>query len=98
MGAIDLSFEHAARSQAAAAAARSTGFPADAPGRWIGGLIGALFSLVAAGLGPVMNQGQFSQPAGTTAIWGAAATIAALGIPIAWILGRHLLPTLRTGG
>lgn len=62
------------------------------PGRWVGGAIGALATvLVGAGLF------LFSRLAGDLDL-GMWIAICALGIPIAFVLGRLLGPTARDGG
>jgi hypothetical protein len=64
----------------------------DHPGRWIGGAVGALVSLIAAGIASRvdLSPGVFG--------WTNYAIIALLGVPIGFILGRQLLPLARSGG
>ena len=64
----------------------------DHPGRWLGGAIGALASLVAALVASLLRtDGSRS----LTTDW---VTIGLLGIPIGFALGRQLLPIARSGG
>jgi hypothetical protein len=72
--------------------------PESWPGRWLGGLIGSLACLPPIAIGLAFNDGVFAKPAGFRDLFGAVATVAALGIPIGWILGRQLWPALRSGG
>jgi len=64
----------------------------DHAGRWLGGAIGALTSLVAAF---VANRLATDGSRSLTTDW---VTIGLLGIPIGFALGRQLLPTARSGG
>jgi hypothetical protein len=63
----------------------------DHPGRWLGGVVGALTSAAAAGvLYRFSGETDPTKDAGTV--------VALLGIPIAFALGRALLPEVRSGG
>ena len=64
---------------------------AEHPGRWVGGLAGALSSLVAAGVIAVVSGD--ANPTGNPAV-----LIPLLGIPIGFALGRQLFPLARSGG
>lgn len=63
----------------------------DHPGRWLGGVIGAMVSAVAAGV-------LYKISGETDPTKDAATVVALLGIPIAFALGRALLPEVRSGG
>jgi hypothetical protein len=63
----------------------------DHPGRWAGGALGALVSLAGAGLAHILETGSSSQLCPIT-------TICLLGVPIAFVLGRQLLPSARRHG
>jgi hypothetical protein len=63
----------------------------DHPGRWLGGVVGALTSAAAAGV-------LYRISGETDPTKDAATVIALLGIPIAFALGRALLPEVRSGG
>ncbi|HET7473948.1 MAG TPA: hypothetical protein VFJ71_12540 [Candidatus Limnocylindrales bacterium] len=71
---------------------------AEHPGRWLGGMVGSLACLPPLTVGLVLNGGAFSRPMGFSALGGAIATFSALGIPIGWLLGRQLWPSLRSNG
>lgn len=66
--------------------------PDDEPGRWVGGAIGALVSLLAAFVADAAGS---HNPLVLTIDWVA---IGLLGAPIGFALGRQLLPTARSGG
>ena len=73
-------------------AAASAAEPEDHPGRWIGGLVGALTSLTVAGA---------ALAAGWRMPWFDAeflVWIGLLGVPVGFVLGRAALPTARSGG
>jgi hypothetical protein len=63
----------------------------DRPGRWLGGVVGALTSAAAAGV-------LFRISGETDPTKDGATVVALLGIPIAFALGRALLPEVRSGG
>lgn len=63
----------------------------DHPGRWLGGVVGALTSAAAAGV--LYRISDETDPTKD-----AATVIALLGVPIAFALGRALLPEVRSGG
>jgi hypothetical protein len=63
----------------------------DDPGRWLGGVVGALTSAAAAGV-------LYRISGETDPTKDAATFVALLGIPIAFALGRALLPEVRSGG
>ena len=65
--------------------------PADHPGRWVGGVAGAVSSLLAAGVIAVLSGD--ANPARNAAV-----LIPLLGVPIGFVLGRHLFPLARPGG
>jgi hypothetical protein len=65
--------------------------PEDRPGRWVGGALGAIVSLSGAGLAHILETGSSSQLRPIT-------TICLLGVPIAFVLGRQLLPSARRDG
>jgi hypothetical protein len=70
----------------------STAAETDHPGRWVGGAIGALVSLAAAGVAGAIDA------RGAIFDWSSWAMIPLLGIPIGFVLGRHLLPSARSDG
>lgn len=72
--------------------ANAPAVPADHPGRWVGGLIGALSSLAAALVVNVVVD------APAILEWDSWSAIGLLGIPIGFILGRELLPMARGAG
>ncbi|MEA2518952.1 MAG: hypothetical protein QOF49_1032 [Chloroflexota bacterium] len=80
----------AAQPPVAAAATAST--QTEYPGRWVGGLIGALASLAAAPVASALSA------APTIFDWDSWSPIALLGMPVAFALGRALLPVGRSGG
>jgi hypothetical protein len=67
--------------------------PTDVPGRWVGGAMGALASLVAAGVAAQLDIAS-SGRAGLDS-W---TRIGLLGIPIGFALGRYFLPYARSAG
>ena len=68
---------------------------ADHPGRWLGGAIGVLVSIGAAGLATAWT-GYDDARSGLLSF--TVAQIALLGSPIAWILGRSFFPMARSRG
>jgi hypothetical protein len=68
----------------------------DWPGRWLGGLVGAGSSLVAAGLLFVMERPLPDET--PSLVGGPMAMFALLGIPIAFALGRAAFPSIRREG
>ena len=78
----------------AASAATVPRAAADHPGRWVGGALGAFLSLaaalVASRVEPASTDLGYLIPDWTR--------IGLLGIPIGFVLGRHLLPTARSDG
>jgi len=70
----------------------TAGTPAvDHPGRWIGGLVGAVASLVFA-LGSLLVDGA------TTIDVGVLTMVGLLGVPVGFVLGRAALPWARDDG
>jgi hypothetical protein len=67
----------------------------DWPGRWLGGVIGALVSLGAAMLLFAVER---EADAGSTLLVPSSPWIALLGIPIAFALGRAAFPSIRGDG
>lgn len=69
---------------------------ADHPGRWFGGLAGAASSLAAA-VALFAAEGPFDDQS-PSLLRGPTFTIALLGVPIAFALGRAAFPSIRSGG
>jgi hypothetical protein len=65
--------------------------PADHPGRWIGGVLGALVSLALVPLELIMEWPRWAGP-------DALATLGLLGAPVGFALGRQAFPEARSGG
>jgi hypothetical protein len=63
----------------------------DHPGRWLGGVIGALASAIVAALAFAIGRAT-DEDASTVVVVGL------LGIPIGFVLGRAALPWVRSGG
>lgn len=68
----------------------------DWPGRWLGGVVGALGSAAAAAV--LVAAETSRQDLASSIVGGHDAVIAALGIPIAFALGRAAFPSIRRGG
>jgi hypothetical protein len=66
----------------------------DHPGRWLGGVIGGLTSLLVAVLLLLAERPSDDPP---PVLIGSDASIALLGIPIAFALGRAAFPSIRAG-
>jgi hypothetical protein len=66
------------------------------PGRWIGGLIGAVVSLAVSGVGLLI--GDTGEPASAFFLDGGLVGLGLAGIPVAFLAGRALLPQGRAGG
>lgn len=66
--------------------------PADHPGRWVGGVLGALASLalvpISLGMEPARRSGDL----------GELALLGLLGAPVGFVLGRLAFPEARSGG
>lgn len=86
---------HAAPSISGVAAPRTVaaGDRSASPGRWIGGLVGALASLAVTGAGLA-----FDRLGVTFVAPGAVVAVGLLGVPVGWIVGRAFLPVARTEG
>ena len=89
---VDDDFQVIGNSTATAPAwSRKTALPiAGHPGRWLGGLAGAAASLIAAGVIHVFDR--------SDAAFLDLTSVALLGIPIGFALGRALWPQVRSGG
>ncbi|HET7029107.1 MAG TPA: hypothetical protein VFI34_01245 [Candidatus Limnocylindrales bacterium] len=73
--------------------------PVTFPGRWLGGALGALASfLVGAGSWLVLHLLRDPDPLVAADALDAAPLVAFLGIPIAFVLGRHLFPIAHRDG
>lgn len=64
----------------------------DFPGRWVGGLLGAALSLVAAAIAWILD------PAAAETQFLTMSMIGLLGSPVGFVLGRHFLPYARRDG
>jgi hypothetical protein len=73
--------------------------PVAFPGRWVGGAVGvAATILVAVALRWIELLADDPDRLVDSDLIGAAGVVALLGIPVAFVLGRHLAPVVRDGG
>jgi hypothetical protein len=72
--------------------------PVAFPGRWIGGAVGAVASLIVGGVLWVFAEFADLQSSASRDVVGAGAVVGFLGIPIAFALGRHFAPIANDGG
>lgn len=84
--------------RSATRATDATPAPVAFPGRWIGGAVGVVSTvLVGVALGWIELLAHDPDRPGDTDLIGAASVVAFLGIPVAFVLGRHLAPVVRDG-
>ncbi len=76
------------------AAARRVEFP----GRWLGGAVGVVATLLVAGLLVMMHVVVDDPRGAVSSNLLNAAGVAVLGVPVAFVLGRHYSPVARDGG